>query len=71
MSNIYLHSLKKNEDNQSNKSNKKHYVTETCHTIYRNKQKTVVEYSNHLLDDFRLMIVSPYPTLKIAKRRLL
>ena len=36
---------------------------EPCHTLFSKRQKAVVDYSNHSLDDFRMFIVSPYPYL--------
>ena len=36
---------------------------EPCHTLQRNWQKTVADYSNHSLNYFRLIVVSPSPSL--------
>ena len=35
-----------------NSSNNKSYFTETCHTLQRKRQRTVIDYSNKLLDNY-------------------
>ena len=45
------------------KSKKTIDFTENIHTIQRKSQKTEIDYSNKSLDNFRLVVISPTPTL--------
>ena len=49
--------------NKLTKSNKTGGFNETSRNIQRKSQKAEIHYSNKSLDNFRLIVISPAPTL--------
>ena len=41
------------------------------HNLQRKRHKTVVDYYDHSLDDFRIVIVSPSPSLTSCEKYVL
>ena len=46
-------------------------MMEHCYNLQRKRQKTVVDYTNHSLDDFQLIVVSASPYLSSREKEVL
>ena len=44
---------------------------ENSHTLQRKSHKTVVDYYNNSLDDFRVIVVSAYPSLISSEKEVI
>ena len=53
------------------KSKKIIYFNETCHTIQIKSKKTEIEYSNKSIENFRLIVIYPTPTLSNREKKVI